>query len=791
MNHNLKLAWRSIVKRRGTAFIMLIGLVTGITCTALVGIYVLHETSYDTSFSLSEVTYRMTFKNDQGKHMAGSPSALAPFLENEFPGVSSVCRVFYPHMRSGSTSLMEVGDTRLYEHHIIYADSTFFTFFDAPFVEGNHEYALDNPSKIVLSKETAERYFEEGQAVGKTIRMNDEHEFQVSGVVDFPTNSHFEFDFILPPYFNPDLLNEWTRWPCWTYMKVERPQQIEYIEAGISDILEQNASPYDPLWADYEFILQPIALVHNSAGMSWDVVSKVDKRQLIMLLLIAIAILLLGSINFINLATAKATERAKETGIKKLMGAEKKSLVIQFLLESCFLSVLAGVCALVLTVLLLPLFSELSDSPLSLTFIQAQHVLLLFILSLLVGLIAGIYPAFVIARFDAGHILKSYGVSAGASPWIRKSLVVFQLLISVGLIIATLIIQDQMQFMQQMNLGYDQRGVVSVRLREANEQTFQRLKNELTKQADVEQVSAASHAIGAGSGTWSFYPPGMDFSDQNAIADYIRADYSFFDLMDIPFVEGRPFSRQYASDLTNGLIINEAAARQWQLDDPVNTMLQTDIDRGVMENKQIVGVVKDFHYKSPEFEITPLVIDIDTSTSYRNVYIRTSDFDRTLSKVEGLWSAYYPEYPVEYKFQEEIHQASLDQHQTLKETIATFSLIAILISSIGLLGLVGYLLNLKRKEIGIRKVLGSTVVQLFNLIFNEFLWLILIANLIAWPIIYLMMNDWLASFASRTSINLILFLLAGLGSISLVFLVVGYNILLAAKRNPVKMLRVD
>ena len=789
LKYSFILAWRSLAKRKITAVIMLAGLTIGLTSVTLVGVFVLHETSYDTTFSSFEQIYRFTFRNDQDKHMAGSPPALTPFLESGFPSILSACRVFYPYMRAGATGLVEAAGKRIYERDVIYADSTFFRMFDAPFLEGDPGAALDAPDKMVLSKEAARRYFGEEQALGNLITLNSEHVFRVSGVVDFPSNSHFDFDFVVPPYFRPGLLEEWTRWPCWTYLEINDHQQVPIIESGIGRLLSTHASPYDPLWTSYKFILQPVAAIHNSSDMSWDVVPKVSRRQLFMLLTIALAVLTLGCINFVNLATAKATERAKETGIKKLFGAQKKNLVPQFMLESLFLSLVAGILALLLSGLLLPRFNILANADLAIAFFDAKIIIGLLLFSVITAVLAGWYPAMVISSFSPGQVLKNQNATGGSRPWLRRILVIFQFFISVVLVIATLVMQDQLLFMQRMDLGFDQEGVLSIRLRQADKRTFEHARNELQRSAHIEKVSAASHTLGAGSGTWSFYPPGMDLSDQDAIADYMRVDYGFFDLMEIEFQQGRPFFEGYPSDLEQGLIINEAAVELWELEDPLNTPLRTDIDAGIMENRSIVGVVKNFHYKSPEFDVTPLVLDIDSSSTYRHVYIRSSDLTATIAIVEDIWSDHFPEYPVEYSFQDEVFSRTYNNHQTYRRITAISGFVALLVSAIGLLGLVGYVLVKKRKEIGIRKVLGSTVTQLFLLVIKQFLWLVMVANLLAIPVAYFSMKEWLAGFASKTPINPTVFVYTLFGSILLVLAVVSYNTVRSALQNPVDVIR--
>lgn len=791
LKYNLLLAWRSLVKRKLTAAIMLTGLTIGLTCVTLIGVFVFHETSYDTTFSHFDKIYRFTFRNDQGKHMAGSPAALSPYLESYFPSVDAVCRVFYPYMRAGTTGLVESQGKRIYERKIIYGDSTFFRFFDAPFLEGDIETALDAPDKIVLSRAAAARYFENGQALGNLITLNGEHVFRVSGVVDFPTNSHFNFDFIMTPYFQPRLLEEWTRWPCWTYLKINNDQQIFTIEEDINDILLTHAFPYDLLWSSYKFILQPLEQIHTSSEMSWDVVPKVAKRQLNMLLSIALAVLALGCINFINLATAKATERAKETGIKKLFGAKKESLVPQFMLEALFLCLAAGILALIISSMLLPHFNTLADAKISISYFDIKVIGSVLTTSVVTALLAGVYPAVVISSFSPGQILKNKHTATGSHSWLRKTLVTFQFFISAALVAATWVMKDQLVFMQQMDLGFDQQGVLSVRLRQANKETFERVKNELMTHSDIEKVSAASHTLGAGSGTWSFYPPGMDLADQQAIADYMRVDYGFFDLMDIEFVQGRPFSEMYASDLGQGLIINESAAELWKLEDPLSTPLRTDIDAGFMEERSIVGVVKNFHYKSPEFDVTPLVLDIDSSSAYRHVYVKSNHMNASLAVIENLWSEYFPEYPVEYSFQDEVFSRTYSNHQIYRRIMGISGSIALLISAIGLLGLVSFILAKKKKEMGIRKILGASLAQLFMLISRQFLWLVIVANVLAIPIAYYGVREWLMGFASRTNVDAMIFVYTLLGSILLVFMVISYNTVRSALRNPVDVIRAE
>ena len=536
----------------------------------------------------------------------------------------------------------------------------------------------------MLSEQAARRYFGDQPALGQMITLDNEHVFRVSGVVNFPTHSHLVFDFLIPAEFQPALLNEWTRWPCWTYLRVEQDQQVTFVEEQVGKLLKDHASPYAPLWSSYQFDLQPIHQIHTSSDMHWDVVPKVAPAQLLMLLGIALSILLLGSINFVNLATAKADERVKESGVKKLLGAGRLSLVAQFIVEALFLSIVGGLLALLLLPILLPFFNELADARLSADFIDSNVVLGIIGGSVLTGILAGLYPAWVLSTASPGQVLKNQSAAQNSRSWLRKSLIVFQLAISIGLIIATIIVQDQLRYMQQLDLGYDQQGVLSVRLREPSKGTFERLRNELLTHAAISEVAAASHAVGAGRGTWSFYPPGMALEDQQALADYKRVDYRFFNLLDIQFVAGRPFSPDRRADRRDAIIINEVAAQQWGLTDPLNTPLRTDIDRGVMAEKQIVGVVKDFNYKSPEYGVTPLVLGIDSTTTYRNVYVKASNLPEAVAYIESLWSSYFPDFPVEYQFQDAIFAQTFRQHQTFRKVLSVFSVIAIIVSCLGM-----------------------------------------------------------------------------------------------------------
>lgn len=692
-------------------------------------------------------------------------------------------------MRAGSSALVEANDKRIYETRIIYADSTFFDFFDMPFVEGPLSSPMGGSDKIILTKNSAQRYFGKQRALGKVVRLDSRSTFTVSGVVDLPTNSHLKFDFIIPSEYAPRYLNRWIRWSCWTYFHLERKSDPGDVASMIGGVIERHANPSDPIWDSYQYELQPLKDIHNSSDMAWDVVPKVSFTKLSMLLTIAVGVLILGCINFINLATAKATDRSKEIAVKKVLGAPRHTVISQYMIECVILSSVGGLLAAGMIVGLIPYFNELAGADIAMNFLDYKVYGFLAVLSILTGLCAGIYPAMMISACRAGEVLKNNNSAKAGNPWLRKGLIVLQFAVSAGLIIGALIINSQLVFMQQMDLGYDREGVVAVTLREPTHTNFKRVQQELMSHDAVTNVSAASHNLGAGSGTWTFYPPGMVLEDQNSLADYIRVEESFFKLMDLKVVQGRTLSSAYPTDVTRGLILNEAAVKKWDIKDPVGTSLRTDIDGGALTNYRIVGVVKDFHYKNPESVVEPLVLDLDTALAYRNVYVRSSHIGTAIQLIEKIWGDHFPEFPVQYKLQEAVHTDSIKQFATFRTVISVFSGVAILVSCIGLLGLINYTLAQKRKEMAIRKVLGSTVTGIFLMISGSLVVLIVIANVLAWPLTYLIMKQWLTQFAFRIDIGIWTFVATMGLSIFIVFLLVSYQTVSAAQTNPAEVLK--
>jgi predicted permease len=788
----LKISLRNLKKYKGFSFINILGLSIGMASCILIFMWVKDELSYDRFHTNADSIYRVTEHqyNSSGGYfpVAVTPWPLAEALKNDFPEIIESAR-----LRILSGGLISFQDKKFYENNFVAVDPSFLTIFSFPMIKGDATTVLREPNTILITEETAARYFGSEDPIGKILKFYNRFDFQVTGILkNVPGNSHIQFDFLVP--FESTLrtfgwTDSWGTNNYTTYIQLADKASIENVSEKVSEYLKKiNPQTRTKL------IVQPLTDIHLRSDYAIDLYGQTENKAIYVYAfsIIAVFVLLIACINFMNLSTARSEKRSKEVGLRKVVGASRPNIMSQFYGESLFMTALSFIAALILVYLLLPVFNNVSGKLLSLDSIKEPMFLLgLFGILLLTGLIAGSYPALVQSSFKPVDSIKGRGqrfsFKSGKSLF-RQVLVVTQFTLSILLIVGTLVVYKQINYMLSKKLGYEKESILYF-IKRANVNTqYDTFKSELLRDPNIISVTTSSdiptysvHSTTAFS--WEGKDPETSF-----LIHQFSVDHDYIKTFNMNIIAGRDFSREFPADnSTQSFIVNETAVKAMGLNNPVGSKFQLYDYSG-----QIVGVVKDFHYKSLQKEIEPLVLRIEPQRdSYIFVKFRSENMQEAIASVRKIYDSFNPTFPLEYTFLDEALEQLYNSEQQTKKIFNYFTLLAILISCLGLFGLATYLAQQKTKEIGIRKVLGASILNIVSKLSKEFIMLVCVANLIAWPLAYLAMNKWLHNFAYRTKIDLMLFIFAGLISTFLGLLTVSYKSIKAATANPVKSLRYE
>ena len=807
----IKIAVRNFIKDRFYSLINVLGLALGIASSLIIVLYVVHQLSYDDFHPDLENKYRVNQTNiwsPDGGIMSSSVLPLAHVLVNEYPEIQSAIRINTPGRKIMRYIESGVTEKVFYENEVLAADSNFFTFFGFELAEGNPHTALVGKNKVVISQATATKYFGERSAMGKTLYMGDERvPLEISGIAAAqPSNSHFKFDFLLSIYTNPNIEDmEWS-W-IWTqvvtYVQLKPDANPKKLEVKFRDIAENHVVPtlkrfgieYDEFMAgkgDWNFYLQPLKDINLYSGEIGNRLGPVgDINYVYIFSCVAVFVLVLAAINFMNLSTARASARAKEIGVRKVMGSQRQQLVWQFLAESvmvCFIATIIGFGLMELIRITLEQFLNL-QLPVSF-WSKPMLVGLLMFLPLLLGCLAGIYPAFVLTSFKPVNVLKGKLSVGSRRSWFRNSLVVVQFSISIGLIICTFIVYQQLNYFSQKNLGFDQENIVVINNAEKLGGQLESFRNELAGRQGVINASIAMEMIGRGTYEDVF---SNESGDIRLPIAQLKIDDHFFSTMGLELVAGRSFSEDRPSD-AQAVIINETAMKlfNWNTDNVLGQkVVYLGDDIGPAE---VIGVVKDFNFQSLRFGINPFIFFHTKSTmwgSTRVVTIKTTgkDIADILAFTEEKWKQYAQDNPFEYIFLNEELQKRYESEQRLGSLFSVFSGFALFIACIGLFGLAAYTISQRNKEIGIRKVLGATVSQLVVMLNGNFLKLVLLSCLIALPMAWYAMKNWLEQFANKVEIGWEVFVITSTLALIIAWLTVSYQSVKAALVNPAETLK--
>jgi len=787
----LKTTFRNTTRHKGYSFINLTGLAIGIACTLLILLWVKDELSYDRFHENGKDIYRIMSYGT--KYMIegidGTPAPLAPAIKEEVPGI-----VNYARFSDVSKLVCKYGDKVFYETRGLIADPSIFEIFTFPFVQGNPKTAFSEPLDVVITETMAKKYFGTEDPIGKTIEVEG-NPAAVKGVIrDIPYNSHIQFDFLSSYEFIEEITGYGTSWGSFnfvTYLQLERDRDIQEIGKNITAVASNNNCPQ--VKDGVEFRLQPLSAIHlDNRGAFRNYADVGDRKYVYVFSIIAFFILFIACVNFMNLSTARSTTRAKEVGMRKTVGASRRQLILQFFGESLFLTMTACVFALILVTALLPAFNQIAGKQLRLNLIDIQLVLGLIIIVLLTALTAGSYPAIYLSSFKPVKVLKGMFKSEGKGQTFRRVLVVTQFSLSIALLIGTLVAFNQLRFLRHSKLGFNPENIVYVPVKENIGKRYDAFKAELLNDPNINSVAAQYYLFAE----QSFRTTGYDWEgrekDQEADIILNLVDYDFIPMLGLELVEGRNFSKEYSTDATQAYILNEEAIKQMGMQNPVGKQFSYGQRKGT-----IIGVLKNAHFRSLHVKIEPHVLffldDVSVATEYGVVLIKVNS-DKTveaLATIKGVWKEFNPITPFEYHFLDQKYDSLYRKEQKIGTILNAFTLFAIIISCLGLFGLASFLTEQRTREIGIRKVLGASESSIVFLLSKQFTKWVLISNIFAWPAAYIIMNEWLKSFAYRINIGIWAFVLSGMLAVGIALITVSYQAIRAAWANPVDSLRYE
>ncbi|MBN1224221.1 MAG: ABC transporter permease [Candidatus Aminicenantes bacterium] len=794
----LKSAIRNVQRHRGYAFINITGLAIGMACCILITAYILRDISYDRFHEKADRIYRVVVDANVGgmtAKIAVSNTPLAPVLKKDYPEVLDVVRIdTLPRV------LVKYQDRQFYEDKIVFADASIFDVFSFPIIKGDTDSALSAAHTVVLTEDTAKKYFGNEDPVGKILNFYDQYNFSVTGVVkNVPRNSHFSFDFLcsFESLYARDRneMEVWLNFNKYTYVLLQNGFDYRILEQKLPALVDRYmGSDLKAIGGEIRYFLQPLRSIHLHSHLENEISGNSNILYIYIFSGIAFFIILIACINFMNLATARSAMRAREVGMRKVIGAARKDLVKQFLGESIFYSAVALIIALILVQIALPLFSALSGLELRMNYGELPWLIPgLLGLTLLVGVAAGSYPALFLSSFQPAAVLKNAHKTGTGNFRMRSILVISQFVISVTLIIGTLIIINQLKFMKNKDLGFDKNNLLTVRIMDRKiRQSLDYVKTELQKLPGVASVSVSSSVPGEGVDVMPIVPEGFT-EDQALLAERINVDQDVMASWGMEIVKGRNFSKDFASDPQEAVIINETAAKRFGWDDPVGKTVQAAGDTPMQwEKKTVIGVVKDFHTDSLHKAIMPLYLtNIPDYLDTLSIKLDSADTAQVLETIKDKWNAIDPGRPLDYSFLDQTFGSKYKVEERLSDIFASFTLMAIFIACLGLFGVASFVSEQRTKEVGIRKVLGASIPGIVALLSKNFIKLVLIANLIAWPIAYFAMTRWLEKFAYRASMNPWIFFLSGIATLFIAIITVSYQSIKASISDPVKAIKYE
>jgi len=805
----LKVALRNLWKNKAFSAINIVGLSAGLAVCLLIVLYVKDELSYDKYNAQSENIYRIDadiFFNGTQFTSAVSPAPLVPTLKKDYPQI-----VQYVRLRNFRDMLVKKDNQNIQNHNAVFADSTFFQVFSIPMIAGNRLTALNEPNSMVIDETTAKKYFNSSDVVGKTLYVDNSVNCKITGVIkDFPSQSHFHFNFIRPMHDTyHDDQGDWLSNNYASYVLV-RPGVTQaalqnkvnatinnYLAKQLEQVLHTSANDMNKSGNHFLYPVISLTDIHLHSNKSYEFEANGNVAYVYIFSVIAIFILLIACVNFMNLSTARSSNRAKEVGIRKVAGSLRSNLIVQFLTESVLMSFFSLLLALGIAGLLLPLFNQLAGKEMSVFTLFSSWLLpVLIAFIIVVGCIAGSYPAFYLSSFQPVQVLKGSIAKGFKSSWLRSGLVVFQFFISITLIIGTIVIYNQLNYIRSREIGYNRDQVLVISNTYVLDKQIKTFRQEMLKISGVQSAAIAGSLpteTGHDQNGW-FKDPTLDAKQVTIMTDFY-VDQNYIPTMGMRMSAGRNFSLDFPTD-SSAVIINETAAKLLGFKNPLNETLYRPYGNsggGGFKSKpfHIIGVVKDFNFSTMHDKVGPLIIELGENYGRVAMRINTKNIPALIGHVENKWKSMAPGQPFSYTFLDADFNKMYNAEKRTGKLFITFAVFAIFIACLGLFGLVTYAAEQRIKEIGIRRVLGASVSEIVTMISKDFVKLVLIAFVIAFPIAWWMMNKWLQSFAYRINISWWVFALAGLLTIAIALITVSFQAIKAAIANPVKSLRTE
>ncbi|MFI5153899.1 MAG: ABC transporter permease [Chitinophagales bacterium] len=789
----IKLAWRNLVWNKTFSAINIAGLSIGLTSCLIIGFYVYTELSFDKFHRNHDRIYRINkIVNEKGKvgqRDGITPGLLAPALEKELPEVTYAGR-FRPWFND---MLVSHDTVKLKLKEVAYADQSFLQIFDFPIIQGDRNSALKEPFTAVITESSAKKYFSNRNPVGQQLITLNNIPVTISAVAkDPPPNSSIQFSMLIswPTIIAPAntnyffWMNSWNTQVDFSFVLLKQSVRANQVGKKISTLLHSHFAEKEFSYTTY---LQPLDEIHlNSAGIFYAEQFKTNNGTIVYtLLIIATFILLIASFNFINLSTSASLGRAKETGVQKVLGAGRFQLLIKFFAETVLLLAISMLCSILFIAILLPLFNELAGSNLSAaTLLEPRIISVLLLILLLLSLLAGTYPAVFLSRFRSADVFRNI-VRAGKDVWLRRSLVTIQFALSILLIIATIVVNKQTQFLHTRDLGFDRDQVLAIQIANTNLETkTQELASAFRQDPGIASITVTNRVPGQTFNGYGVIPEGFSLSD-HIMANVLETDANFPSTYNIQITKGRFFSPEMPTDTAQSVVINETMARKLNWKDPIGKQFEV-----YEETKgRVIGVVRDFNFASLRENIQPLVIMLRKNPLYMSVRIKPNATQSSLENLKRIWRQFDPQEPLEYFFMSEQMDHFYDSDQKLLKALSLFASLAIAVACFGLFGLAIYSARQRTKEIGIRKVLGARVYGIVLLLSKEFLKLVLFASILSIPVAWWASNWWLADFAYRIGMSWWIFILGSAAVALVAMITVSFQAIKAALANPVKSLR--
>lgn len=804
IKHILKIAMRNIAKYWNYSVINISGLAIGLASFMFIILYITDELKYDKFNEKADRIYRVNRfynANDANEDAATCPFPLGPTLETAYPDMVEKSVRFFNSLRPQwffdfTNSKNEV--IKFNEKNFVLVDSCVFDVFTFPFLEGDPKTALDRPGTIVITESTAKRYFGNEPAIGKTLRLEEFANFEITGVIkDIPSQSHFKIDMMgsLSTFirfgggqrqFNPG----WIWNPCWTYVLLKKGVKPEMLDSKFPEFYKTYYTGIQN--QDVKHYLQGLTDIHLKSHHMYEMRQNSDIIYVYILSIIAGIVLVLACINFMNLVTASSASRAKEIGVKKVFGSDRKSLAMQFLGEAIIQSVFAMIIALILVELFLPSLNNFTGKQILTTFlIQPKLLIFIVLLSVVVGLFAGIYPAIILSSFQPLKVLKGTLRNGAKSVKARRALVVFQFTISIGLIIGAFIVFAQLNYMRNAKIGFKKDQIITFQSVGQLFRNYDAFKQELLKNKDIVSVTGMEDILGVNHNTRAYQIEGLN-PGENYYVPAFMVDWDFLQTFDFKVVAGRAFSRDFPSDTVNAVVINETMVKNmgWTNENAIGKKVKS-----LDGDERVIGIVKDFHPMSFRTPLNNFIIDMfrrpQVFAQVVAVRISSNNYNEVIKFIESKWNQYVPTRPFEYNILEQQISSLYNDEEEFGKFTVMLSILAIIIASMGLVGLTSFLAEQRTKEIGIRRVLGASTISIIKMMSNEFIILLAISNLISWPITYFATTRWLNNYSSHINTKWTLYILSGLITLIIALIITGVRAYRTSHLNPAQTLKYE